>query len=292
MTSVPLSVVAGYLGAGKTTFINRLLSGDHGLHLLVLVNDFGAINIDASLIASAEGDTIALTNGCVCCTMGADLFMALGDALDRSPRPHHIIVEASGVADPTRIANAALAEPDLTYAGILTVVDGTQIASLCLDPMIGAQVRGQISCADMVLVSKLPMLPDSLADVLRPLSRAEVVLADALPDPLTLLAPIRPAGPVAGAVAHPAYTGWSYMGPVTASKETLETALATRPAGLFRVKGFVRDHKCGMWEVHAVGQHLKVSSHRGQGQTRIVAIGLSDHVDSGDVDTWWRAATA
>ncbi|MFT7136469.1 MAG: G3E family GTPase, partial [Akkermansiaceae bacterium] len=72
---LPLTVISGYLGAGKTTLINRLLAEDHGLKLMVMVNDFGAINIDAELIAEAGEDTMTLTNGCVCCTMGNDLFM-------------------------------------------------------------------------------------------------------------------------------------------------------------------------------------------------------------------------
>ncbi|MEY8840033.1 GTP-binding protein, partial [Cribrihabitans sp. XS_ASV171] len=130
MMRLPLTVVSGYLGAGKTTLINRLLAEDHGLRLLVMVNDFGAINIDAALIAAQGDDTIALTNGCVCCTMGADLFMALGDALDRRPRPDHLVIEASGIADPAAIANAAKAEPELSYAGIVTLVDGENGATL------------------------------------------------------------------------------------------------------------------------------------------------------------------
>ena len=102
---LPLTVLGGYLGAGKTTLLNRLLSEDHGQRILVMVNDFGAINIDASLIAAASSDTLTLSNGCVCCTMGADLFMAMGDALDRRPRPDHLVIEASGVADPAKIAD-------------------------------------------------------------------------------------------------------------------------------------------------------------------------------------------
>jgi len=76
---LPLTVIGGYLGAGKTTLINRLLTEDHGLRLMVMVNDFGTINIDADLLESADKDTLRLTNGCVCCTMGGDLFMAMGD---------------------------------------------------------------------------------------------------------------------------------------------------------------------------------------------------------------------
>ena len=75
---IPVTIIAGYFGAGKTTLINALLSGDHGRRLAVLVNDFGAINIDQDLIVRHDGDTIALSNGCVCCSIRD----ALGDALD------------------------------------------------------------------------------------------------------------------------------------------------------------------------------------------------------------------
>ena len=156
MTPLPLSVIGGFLGAGKTTLINRLLTADHGLRLAVLVNDFGAINIDASLLKSARKDTIELTNGCVCCTMSGDLFYAIGDMLDRTPRPDHVIVEASGIADPARIAAVALAERDLRYAGIVTVVDALNFPRYLADPRIADQVRAQITCADLLAVSKAP----------------------------------------------------------------------------------------------------------------------------------------
>ena len=70
---LPLTVIGGFLGAGKTTLVNRWLREAEGQRIAVLVNDFGALNIDAALIAGASGDTIALTNGCVCCQIGDDL---------------------------------------------------------------------------------------------------------------------------------------------------------------------------------------------------------------------------
>lgn len=259
---------------------------------MVLVNDFGAINIDAALMASASEDTIALTNGCVCCTMGADLFMALGDALDRRPRPDHLIVEASGVADPARIANAALAEPDLAYAGILTVVDGQQIDVLSRDALIGPQIRDQITYADLVVVSKLAVLPDALAKMLADLSDAAIVVAEALPDPAALLFSMPSTVPTASTTPHPAYQGWSYDGPATVEHEAMNGVISARPKSLFRLKGMIRDSNGAGWEVHAVGQHISITPNVNATRTQLVAIGLADLVDLAQVDLWWRAATA
>ena len=74
-----MTVVSGYLGAGKTTLVNAILAGDHGLRIAVLVNDFGEVAIDEALIVNRQGDVVALANGCMCCQIGGDLF----DAIDR-----------------------------------------------------------------------------------------------------------------------------------------------------------------------------------------------------------------
>jgi len=171
MTGIPLTVIGGYLGAGKTTLINQILREPQGKRYLVMVNDFGAINVDASLLVSADEDTIQLSNGCVCCTMGADLFLAIGDVLDGDMRPDHIVIEASGIADPAKIANVAVAEPDLVYQGIITVVDGANISDQLVDRFVGDQVRDQIRVADLIYVAKTE-LSDHLSMQLATLSKA------------------------------------------------------------------------------------------------------------------------
>ena len=106
---IPLTVIGGFLGACKTTLLNHLLTQAQGRRLAVLVNDFGAINLDRALIATEEAGAIELTNGCVCCQIGDDLTAAL-IALIESPRPPEaIVVEASGVSDPWRIAQVGIA---------------------------------------------------------------------------------------------------------------------------------------------------------------------------------------
>lgn len=283
---LPLTVISGYLGAGKTTLINRLLAEDHGLRLMVLVNDFGAINIDAALIESRQDDTISLSNGCVCCTMGADLYMALGDALDRTPRPDHLIVEASGIADPAAIANAAIAEPDLSYAGIITLVDGLNGADLLRDPLIAPQVAQQIKVADMVLMTKCDGPSDALSQALRNqgLRTPRVLQSDAPVVPL--LSDVLPLPKGRPTAPHPLYVQWNTDAPGDMSRNAVMARLAERPERLYRVKGFVHGPD-GMLEIHVVGKHVDVRNSTAT-TPALVALGLSDRLSVDQIDSWWR----
>lgn len=288
---LPMTVIAGYLGAGKTTLINRLLAEDHGLRLMVLVNDFGAINIDADLLESAEEDTLTLSNGCVCCTMGADLFLALGDALDRRPRPDHLVVEASGIARPAQIANAAVAEPDMLYAGVVTVVDALNYPALASDAAIGPQIRQQVAEADLLLVSKAAAMPEPLAGLLAEDARAGPLLMQGLDRVAPVILGTRP-GPTAapGHGGHPAYAALSAEGRFALSRAQMVEALAARPAGLYRVKGILRDPQGGGWQVHAVGGQVDIRAAEPGPASRLVAIGLRGP-DWAKAEAWWRQVT-
>lgn len=285
MNRLPLTVISGYLGAGKTTLINRLLAEDHRLHLMVMVNDFGAINIDQALIARQDKDVIALTNGCICCTMGADLFMALADALDRRPRPDHLVIEASGIADPRAIANTAIAEPELSYAGIITLMDAGNIAGLLSDPLITPQVRQQIAAADLTLLTKADRIDAALTarfaaenlpppDVLGTRPIAELLL-DVLPKPQQGQAP-----------THPAYTTWHTATKVALDHTKLMQRLEKRPPSLYRLKGFVQTDT-GPFEVHIVGQSLDITPLTEPVQTELVALGLRERITAQEIEAWW-----
>ena len=99
-----MTIIGGYLGAGKTTVINRLLSQEHGQRLAILVNDFGALNIDAELIDYHEGNTYGLSNGCVCCSITDDLGTTLAKVTNTDNPPDQVILETSGVAEPAKLA--------------------------------------------------------------------------------------------------------------------------------------------------------------------------------------------
>lgn len=290
---LPMTVISGYLGAGKTTLINRLLAEDHGLRLMVMVNDFGSINIDAALLQSADEDTLALTNGCVCCTMEADLFMAIGTALDRKPRPDHLIVEASGIADPVSIANAAIAGPDMRYGGIVTLVDAGNFADLADDPQISPQILGQVQAADTVIVSKTDTIPAPLQDRLRDMGVPIVACTDD-PTPLAGLVlshsteplMVRPVGKT-----HPGYVSWSYQGPAAPDREQIDALLRHRPKALFRLKGMISMGERGSLLVQVVGRNVDIRRRPVPCTTQLVGIGISRRITRDQIQSWWQAYT-
>lgn len=159
---VPLTIISGFLGAGKTTFLNNFLNAPHGLRIAVLVNDFGAINIDTQLIANIDADAqaINLSNGCICCTIRGDLLSAVLGLLDRPEHPEYIIVECSGVSDPLPVAETFL-NPALqqwvAVDGIVTVVDAEQLPHY--KDGSATLAEEQIAVADVIVLNKVDLVP-------------------------------------------------------------------------------------------------------------------------------------
>jgi G3E family GTPase len=152
---IPFSVIGGFLGAGKTTLINRLIRRPRMPRLAILVNDFGDIAIDEALLETHGGDTIALKNGCICCSIGNDLSRALGRVLDSEAPVEHIVVEASGVANPGRIMDLARLSSELEPAGVLVVVDAAALPAQLGDRWIADTVAAQLASADRFFVNRL-----------------------------------------------------------------------------------------------------------------------------------------
>ncbi|MET7437621.1 GTP-binding protein, partial [Streptomyces sp. NPDC005568] len=153
---IPVVVLAGFLGSGKTTLLNHLLHHSGGSRIGAIVNDFGAIDIDAMAVAGALGDsTVALGNGCLCCAVDAG---ELDDYLERLARPSAgidvIVIEASGLAEPQELVRMVLASenPRVVYGGLVEVVDAAEFdATRERHP----EIERHLALADLVVVNKL-----------------------------------------------------------------------------------------------------------------------------------------
>jgi G3E family GTPase len=255
---IPLTVIGGYLGAGKTTVVNHVL-GTTRERLAVLVNDIGSLAIDAALVEQVHGDVVTLTNGCLCCSVGDDLGPTIRGLVEREHPPERILVETSGVADPAKVARSV--HPGLARRdGVLVVVDATDVERLAGDRYVGDLVRHQIACADVVVLNKTDLVERGEMTALRLWIRA---LADGVPVfptehgrvPVELL----------GSPRHlevplplpeeqlPQVATWAapLTGPV--AREAIQHVLAAAPREVARAKALFTDADDQAWAVHRVG---------------------------------------
>jgi G3E family GTPase len=156
---IPVTLLTGFLGAGKTTLLNRILKSDYNATLAVIVNDFGAINIDARLVEHSSTHLIRLQNGCICCSIQGDFIDALHDLVATRPQPDYIVIEASGVSDPRQILlamNRRGIRNHVQIDSIITMVDAEQF-----DDLGDKQRRlaeDQLKMAGVVILNKMDLV--------------------------------------------------------------------------------------------------------------------------------------
>ena len=263
---IPVTIVTGFLGAGKTSLLNHILTSGHGKRIAVLVNDFGAVNIDAELIDNRDGEVVSLANGCICCSLSEGLLMSVMQLVRSDNPPEQIVVETSGVSDPFEVAGTFL-DPELQpYApldGILTVVDAELAPSL--DGQMLQLAQRQVLAADVVVLSKVDLVDDASKQ------QAQAWVADVAPHvrlveavhgrvPMELLFDIGGAVEVTksisdldagNSVAHevPPFDSYTYESEQPLSAHVLHALLSRLPKTIFRAKGLVNllekpDHPC------------------------------------------------
>ncbi|WP_032376955.1 CobW family GTP-binding protein [Rhodococcoides fascians] len=158
---IPVVIVAGFLGAGKTTLLNHLLRNDAGIRIGVVVNDFGAINVDSMLVAGQVDSMVSLGNGCICCAVDISDMDAMFDALaHRRSAIDVIVVEASGLAEPRNLIRMVRGSENefIVYGGLVGVVDAVEFPQT---RVLHPEIDQHLQLADLVVLNKSDAVSES-----------------------------------------------------------------------------------------------------------------------------------
>jgi len=263
----PVTIIGGYLGSGKTTLVNHLLRNANGKRLAILVNEFGELPIDADLIEAEDDDIISLTGGCVCCSYGNDLIMAMIEMAKMSPRPDHIVLEASGVALPGSIANSLSLLSDYRVDGIVVLADAESVQTRANDKYMGDTINRQLDDADIIILNKTDLVPeDAQKEIFHWLEskskHASIIAAKNSAVPLQVVLDDfqwQPNGKSAKGVHQTGLFSTEFLefsAPIDAEKWTRE--LIEQNPNILRAKGFVHNLNDEYVGIQVVGKRWEI----------------------------------
>lgn len=292
--TLPVTVVGGYLGAGKTTLINHLLRHADGVRLAVLVNDFGELPIDADLIESRDENVISITGGCMCCAYGSDLIAALRDIDGMAVPPDHLLIETSGVGLPDAIAQSVTLIQRFTVDGIVVLADAETVLERGTDKYLADTVVHQVAAADIVLLNKIDLTDGEMV------ARTKEWLSQTAPEARIIEAvdAVLPLATLLGsglettaafdekAHHHASHEAGVFSVTGSVDPDALAAFLASGALDLVRSKGFVHSNDGGYWSLQTVGRRWSTGMVTGARDAvgRIVCITHRPPIDRAVID--------
>ena len=284
---LPVTILGGYLGAGKTTLVNQMLRQANGRRIAVLVNEFGTLPIDEDLIEARDDSLISIAGGCICCSFGSDLTAALQQMTTLDPPPDHIVIESSGVALPGAIAASVALNPALHHQGVCVLADCLTVREQAKDEYIGDTITRQIDDADIVVLTKTDLAEvansaSALAWLAEHWPAKHIVTADngvvANADLLADIsrAPSRPSGAVHG---NEAYSSITLYPTSTGDTTAFAKALCAPSLGILRAKGYLHDMSGKKMLLQIVGTRYALTETTSKEAPGVVCIGLKQRFD-------------
>nr|MBC7612740.1 GTP-binding protein [Pseudopedobacter sp.] len=162
---VPVTIITGFLGAGKTTLLNHIIKENRDKKFAIIENEFGAINIDSELVITADDQIFELSNGCICCSLNGDLFEVLNKLVTGKFDYDHLIIETTGIADPSAVAASFLTDYNVQTAfkldGTVCLVDSKNVLSVL---GVDEEASKQISFADYIIFNKCDEISDDIME--------------------------------------------------------------------------------------------------------------------------------
>ena len=286
--TLPVTLIGGYLGAGKTTLVNHLLRTADGLRLAILVNEFGALPIDADLIEARGEKVIAIAGGCVCCSYGSDLMAALMDLEVVAEEIDHVLIETSGVALPDQVARSLDLLAGYAHDGTVVLADAETVRARASDDYLSDTIAAQLESGDLLLLNKGDLVAN--AD----LAATRAWLAHVAPDARlveTAWAQVDKTALLGAGLDRPPTLRHHHTVAHTALELTLDHAvdvdrlartLSAAELGLVRAKGVVRDGVGGWHTLQVVGRRRRVGP-TVAGPGRLVCIAIGEVIDEAAV---------
>lgn len=285
---LPVTIVTGFLGSGKTTLVNHILAAQHGLDIAVMVNELGDIAIDGALIENAGEDIVELANGCVCCSINNDLANALAGLLRREKRLDYLVVETTGVADPLPIALTFLRPEFRERVRVDSIVALADAENFGADGIAGQAARNQLRYADIVLLNKCDRVGDARlaaieAEIAAAANGARIArtVRAGIALPLLLSVGLFQSGRYVAAQDHDhlaadGFEAVSFESPYPFAADRFQAFLEELPGDVFRAKGILAiDGGAGRHVFHLVGRRFTLDAAGAEAPpgSRLVLIG-------------------